>query len=250
MQLAKNIKICQGDSTVFNDLYPNEKEFKHQWYLDGQAISQGTKNEFFAKKAGKYHVVVTTPWCEVKSDTVVIQEMIPDSIYRPIITIDKVIDFCKLDSLKMSVANYGNFSIQWYLNDKEITKAIDSFYYAKLPGKYNIIIKNEGICSFKSDYFDLNKDVCNTSMAKLNIVQDDLISMYPNPATTVLTIDTKAENIHSISFIDILGKSVLQQELKGVRNELNLESIAKGMYVVSFFNDQNEIISSQKLSVE
>ena len=250
LSFTKNIKICQGDSTVFNDQYPNEKEFKHQWYLDGQAISQGTKNEFFAKKAGKYHVVVTTPWCEVKSDTVVIQETIPDSIYRPIITIDKVIDFCKLDSLKMSVANYGNFSIQWYLNDIEITKAIDSFYYAKLPGKYNIIIKNEGICSFKSDYFDLNKDVCNTSMAKLNIVQEDLISMYPNPATTVLTIDTKAENIHSISFIDILGKSVLQQELKGVRNEVNLEGIAKGMYVVSFFNDQNEIISTQKLSVE
>ena len=150
----------------------------------------------------------------------------------------------------MYVANYWNFSIQWYLNDIEITKAIDSFYYAKLPGKYNIIIKNEGICSFKSDYFDLNKDVCNTSVSKLNIVQEDLISMYPNPATTVLTIDTKAENIHSISFIDVLGKLVLHQELKGVINEVNLEGIEKGMYVVSFFNDQNEFISTQKLSIE
>ena len=77
---TNNIKICQGDSTVFNDQYPNEKEFKHQWYLDGQAISQGTKNEFFAKKAGKYHVVVTTPRCEVKSDTVTVEEVVPDPI--------------------------------------------------------------------------------------------------------------------------------------------------------------------------
>ena len=622
LALTKNIKLCQGDSTVFNDLYPNEKGFKHQWYLDGQAIAQGTKNEFFAKKAGKYHVVVTTPWCEVKSDTVTVEEVVPDPIQivktnypsclgtlvtyqaeknksnyewnilnqtkdvdynvvgggtdtssflsliwytegskqislnyssglckskvpaiinevvsspihlitnspsfvaicqgtittykvslsnlmtiqpinlkweipgavpgidyeivsfteseisikwlkpadyklsvfnqypnnycvgnnliefginvnpipQPTITADKGMvcfgdvveykteagninyewaipnktkdidysileggdlnsntmkiiwksqgfnqvsvnylaqkglcysttpaytvtqvrmpielihitpeksdiclnsietykvkdlnsnslsvlnlnwvvsgdptkdfkviaggtnfdsfitiqwlkaskksvfvnsiqcgnsiyfdvnvhdiisqieldieksdDVCKTDSLKIMVKNTAGKSIQWYFNDQQIPNATDSVYFAKKSGKYNVLVKNDGICSLLSDYFELNKDTCNSSVAGIKNSFKESISIYPNPATTVLTIDTKTENIHSISFIDILGKSVLQQELIGVRNEVNLEGLAKGMYVVSFFNDQNEIISSQKLSVE
>jgi hypothetical protein len=113
-----------------------------------------------------------------------------------------------------------------------------------------VLVKNDGSCSLLSDYFELNKDTCNSSVAGIKNSFKESILMYPNPATTVLTIDTKAEKIHSISFIDVLGKLVLHQELKGVINELNLEGISKGMYVVSFFNDQNEIISSQKLSIE
>jgi hypothetical protein len=158
-------------------------------------------------------------------------------------------NLCNIDSLKLTISNLGTNSVQWYFNDNEISNAIDSFYFAKLPGKYNVVLKNAGNCSFKSDYFEFNKDSCNTVAGIKNKLQE-YISIYPNPATTALTIDAKNENIKSVSLINVLGQTVLHQNLKEVRNELNLEGISKGMYVVSFFNDQNEIILSQKLSVE
>ncbi len=622
---TKNIKICQGDSTVFNDQYPNEKEFKHQWYLDGQAISQGTKNEFFAKKAGKYHVVVTTPWCEVKSDTVTVEEVVPDPIqyvlpispsclgmtmtyqaeknksnyewnvlnqaknidyniisggtdtsssislvwmtdgpkqitlnysnglcknkfpaiitsmverpvnlvplnqnqnaicqgaistYRVInansnngliqplnltwdvpgavkgvdyeiqstledeitikwikpaqyklivfnygigsncggkntvdfditvnaidqptliadkgsvcfgnvieyktesgkqnyvwnipnkikgidynlieggdsksntmkinwltqglnkitvnysssnglctagkpaeiytqvqmpielfhttpeksdvclnsiatykvknlnapysimnqqnliwtvygdpsrdykilaggnatdssitvqwlkatktgifvntndcgnslsfdvtvhdtINIKKIVatlpfNLCKIDSLKLSVSNLIGNTVQWYFNDKEITKAIDSIFYAKLPGKYNVVIKNAGNCSFTSDYFEFKKDTCN-SVAKLNDLQDDKITVYPNPASTLLNIDLNNPNVKSVALVNVLGQKVIHQDLQTMNNVINVQDVTKGMYLVSFFNEHNEIISTKKITIE
>jgi hypothetical protein len=118
LSYTKNIKICQGDSTVFNDLYPNEKGFKHQWYLDGQAIAQGVKNEFFAKKAGKYHVVVTTPWCEVKSDTVTVEEVVP----TPIQFVNPFYQLC-LGTTVTYQAEKNKYNYEWNILNQ--TKNID-----------------------------------------------------------------------------------------------------------------------------
>ena len=104
-------------------------------------------------------------------------------------------------------------------------------------------------------WFGTNNGLLKISSTNKTTFINDLeskskILVYPNPASTSLTIYSKNENIKSVSLINVLGQMVLHQELKEVRNDVNLEGISKGMYVVSFFNDQNEIISSQKLSIE
>jgi hypothetical protein len=159
-------------------------------------------------------------------------------------------NLCNIDSLKLTISNLGTNSIQWYFNDNEISKAIDSFYYVKLPGKYNVVVKNAGNCSFKSDYFEFKKDTCNSSVAKLNIVQEDPILVYPNPASTILNIDSRNTNVSSFSLVNVLGQEVIHSDLQGTKNEINLYQFAKGMYILSFFNERQEIITSQKISIE
>ncbi len=218
---------------------------------DFKVIAGGTIVDTFITiqwlKASKKSVFVNSIQC---GNSIYFDVNVHDIISQIELDIEKSDDVCKTDTLKIMVKNSAGKSVQWYFNDQQIPNATDSVYYAKNSGKYNVLVKNDGSCSLLSDYFEFKKDTCNSSVAGIKNSFKESISMYPNPATTVLTIDTKAENIHSISFIDVLGKSVLYQELKGVRNEVNLEGLAKGMYVVSFFNDQNEIISTQKLSVE
>ena len=158
-------------------------------------------------------------------------------------------NLCKIDTLKLSVSNLNENTIQWYLNDKEITKAIDSIFYAKLPGKYNVVIKNAGNCSFTSDYFEFKKDTCN-SVAKLNDLQDDMITVYPNPASTLLNIDLNNPNVKSVALVNVLGQKVIRQDLQTMNNVINVQDIVRGMYVVSFFNEENEIISSKKISIQ
>ena len=87
-------------------------------------------------------------------------------------------------------------------------------------------------------------------MAKLNIVQEDPILVYPNPASTILNIDKRNTNVTSFSLVNVLGQEVIHSDLQGTKNEINLYQFAKGMYILSFFNEKHEIISSQKISVE
>ena len=156
---------------------------------------------------------------------------------------------CKIDSIKLQVQNLTDNTFQWYLNDKEITNAFDSIFYAKLPGKYNVVIKNAGNCSFTSDYFEFKKDTCN-SVAKLNDLQDDMITVYPNPASTLLNIDLNNPNVKSVALVNVLGQKVIHQDLQTMNNVINVQDVTKGMYLVSFFNERNEIISTKKITIE
>ncbi|MBP6459936.1 MAG: T9SS type A sorting domain-containing protein [Crocinitomicaceae bacterium] len=161
------------------------------------------------------------------------------------------VNLCNIDSLKIAVPNLGTNTIQWYYNDQEIKTAIDTFLYAKFPGKYNIVIKNAGNCTFTSDYYDFKKDTCNSSLAVIENKLKDLILVYPNPASTILKIDIKDDfQVKSISLINLVGQEVMSQDLKGIKKEINVQDVLKGIYFVTFFDEQNEIISSQKITIE
>lgn len=172
-----------------------------------------------------------------------------DTINFKKLVADLPLNLCKVDSIKLAISNLTHNTIQWYFNDQEITKAIDSVYYAKQPGKYNVVIKNAVNCSFKSDYFEFKKDTCSY-VAKLNDIQGDYITVYPNPASTLLNIDLNNSNVKSVALINVLGQKVIHQDLRMINNVINVQDIVRGMYMVSFFNEQNEIIFSKKISIQ
>ena len=72
------------------------------------------------------------------------------------------------------------------------------------------------------------------------------INIYPNPATSKLTINlqqlTKLQNT-TVSIYDVQGKLLLQQNITQPQTELNIASLAKGIYVVKINNDTNSMQS-------
>lgn len=74
------------------------------------------------------------------------------------------------------------------------------------------------------------------------------ISIYPNPTTDILKIESKnGINISTVQVFDTLGKQVMNTELRN--NTLNVSELSKGLYLVKMISEfGNEV--TQKIVIE
>lgn len=69
------------------------------------------------------------------------------------------------------------------------------------------------------------------------IPEAELIAVYPNPAGSTLTIESKNETITAIELIDISGRQLLLQKNCFAVNTISLEGIASGIYLIRIFTE-------------
>ncbi|NVN93664.1 MAG: T9SS type A sorting domain-containing protein [Bacteroidetes bacterium] len=72
------------------------------------------------------------------------------------------------------------------------------------------------------------------------------LNIYPNPATSKLTINLQQQTIlqnTTVSIYDVQGKLLLQQSITQPQTELNIASFAKGIYVVKVNNDKQSMVN-------
>lgn len=81
-------------------------------------------------------------------------------------------------------------------------------------------------------YFNLKKgDNCTTTVSITE--PGELISgIYPNPATSQLTIDLKEEGNANVAIYNILGQTLIQENVYDMSNTINISDLSQGMYVV------------------
>jgi len=72
------------------------------------------------------------------------------------------------------------------------------------------------------------------------------ISIYPNPASDVLVIDSAPSENSRMKIVDINGKEVLTPKLEGASTQIDVSKLDKGVYFVIIENN-NEIIKQEKL---
>ena len=80
----------------------------------------------------------------------------------------------------------------------------------------------------------------------VNELKDDLgITIYPNPARNILSVSLKfiPENNH-LSLYDLQGKVWLQQELR-LSQDLNLETLSPGMYMLNIGDWHGKIVKQE-----
>jgi uncharacterized repeat protein (TIGR01451 family) len=63
-------------------------------------------------------------------------------------------------------------------------------------------------------------------------------SLYPNPAKTILNIQSE-KNIDSIEIIDTNGRVIHKQRIDNTNGTVNVESFSNGIYFIKLHNDQN-----------
>ncbi|HEY6142759.1 MAG TPA: T9SS type A sorting domain-containing protein [Flavobacterium sp.] len=72
--------------------------------------------------------------------------------------------------------------------------------------------------------------------------KEKLISVYPNPTTSILNLNfSNALIIDKVVIIDILGKKILQQESN--TTQINVEKLAAGLYIIEAYSGNEKFTS-------
>ncbi len=111
------------------------------------------------------------------------------------------------------------------------------------------------LCYFENSqllYHDPFIDTCiyNSATGIKEKVQN-LFHLFPNPATTSVTIQSETNLPEKTSFqlFDITGRMVLQKQLTGATNRVELNEVSKGMYLYQVVSSSQKI-SAGKLVVQ
>ena len=73
-------------------------------------------------------------------------------------------------------------------------------------------------------------------------IQIDNISVYPNPVSNLLNVNTGSNNNLSYSIFNIMGQSISSGKLTAVDNRIDFSQLSKGVY---FFNIYNRELNKQ-----
>jgi hypothetical protein len=79
-------------------------------------------------------------------------------------------------------------------------------------------------------------------------IEDDSqfgLSIYPNPTSSVLTIETGISGHYSIHVTTMSGQMVFSTEMEGTINQIDLSSFRKGVYVITIRS--NDWVTMRKI---
>ncbi len=216
--------FCKEDSVI---LTAGSAGIANYYWSNGEI----TQN-ILVSDSGSFNVKVTdTNGCSATSAS--IDVIVYPSQPIPYITLSN-------DTLT-SIAATGN---QWYLNGVLITGAISQNYIITENGSYSVTVTDTTFgCFASSDYISYDYVDVET------IFDDQLLSIFPNPATKDLNISYNNHNTNSflIELFSINGQLIYQEKLhhfKGnYKKEIDLQNVGKGIYFVKIITDANVIIN-------
>jgi hypothetical protein len=98
-------------------------------------------------------------------------------------------------------------------------------YYISSPSVYIEFTSN---ASLRDDGFKITYQSGNN----INDIANSNLSVYPNPATDIIVVETP-ENINNVKIFNSLGQNVLNQNFQNQNKiQLNIENIIPGLYII------------------
>jgi hypothetical protein len=122
-----------------------------------------------------------------------------------------------------SSASTGN---QWYSGTTLLTGETNNTLVIKISGTYKVQVKADDCLS----EFSLDQNLIITG--DIPTTSDPLLA-YPNPATSILTIDSGDEDgKKEVAIFDLLGRSILTQQNEGKKTEIDVSEYTRGLYII------------------
>lgn len=92
---------------------------------------------------------------------------------------------------------------------------------------------------------------CTSTDIKANESNNDLVSVYPNPAKTNISIhlQTNTGGINKIKVINALGQIQMNKLVEENQMDINISELKNGLYFIKFYND-DKLIAFRKLVKE
>lgn len=142
-----------------------------------------------------------------------------------------------------SVVRFETFSIaQPIVNDTVLLKI-----------RFNVL--NGQMCDTQIDstWTSLNGDVCSYSVLGCQTIGlqdnqlDDLINVYPNPASDIIYIDAPESTL--VQMYDISGRKILEQEISNstTKSTITTSEYEEGIYLIKLY--YNEAVAVKKILI-
>jgi hypothetical protein len=198
---------CSGNATAIAT-----QGFQPYSYLWSNSQTTQTATELCA---GTYIVTVT----DAIDSSITVSVIITDGLDIPL-TITQ-----NGDTLYATTApNY-----QWYLNDTIITGATSQNYFITQSGNYSVITTTDS-CTFISN-------IIETGCLCVGISEIDFskkITLYPNPATTTLTLTTEQTIKNAeLKIMDAIGQEVYHSIFDIERSSFDISQFPTGLYYLT-----------------
>jgi DNA/RNA endonuclease YhcR with UshA esterase domain len=80
---------------------------------------------------------------------------------------------------------------------------------------------------------------------------NNLVAMFPNPATESVNINLNLENVsgYNVQFNDLSGRTVKRNALNSVNNTISVANLNNGLYVVSVTDASGKLVFRNKLNI-
>ncbi len=230
-QISGNSIVCSGSTVILS----SNASSGNQWYLNGSAIKDSTRDKLVVSAAGSFTVKVTTNNCSSPvSDASAITLVTTPA--KPTVTRDA-------NGNLVSSASSGN---QWYKDATAVSGATSASYKPADAGNYSVKVTSSGCTSSASDnYYYLSTAVFNNG-------NSTSLKLYPNPATSQLKVEFDRSVASKITIIlyDGNGRVVLQRSNLFSGTDFNLTRLGKGVYNIKVMDEKGKLISQQKIVKE
>jgi len=149
-----------------------------------------------------------------------------------------------------------NGNVIWnatYTNTNNIN-GVDRAAQMTLDNNFNIIIagtaERRGSGSADAvDVFTLKYNAITVGI-KSNSLEEVQLTIFPNPCKDVLNLSTANQNLIGATIVvsDLLGKTIINQQLNNLYQTINFNTINKGIYILTISNQNGSI--TKKLIVD
>jgi hypothetical protein len=210
-----------------------EENVTYKWYLGGTLLTDKNTPMIEVNKSGDYKITTKSNCGEAsKTISIVVNP-------KPEIKFNKK-DTTIVNGNKLTIKATGAKTYLWNNNsDKDSISVKDA-------GTYSVTGTNEfGCVSTNSITIKLReKGVGLSTINGLNFV------VSPNPASEVLHIALEEYKNKSISIVDLKGNLVFTQALNSLNTDIQVNSFAKGIYLLNIHDGYNTILNTQRIVIE
>ncbi|XZF13068.1 GEVED domain-containing protein [Chitinophagaceae bacterium MMS25-I14] len=197
----------------------------YQWLKDATPISGATNSNYVATTGGTYTLLETNATgCDSLSAGVVVTVF---TVQVPIIS---------QNGNTLSTSGFSAY--QWYESSTAIPGATNASYTITHDGYYQVAGTDANGCNAMSaQAWIQHLGVKNVTLAAKDI------NIYPNPANSIVHIDAPVPV--NVTVQNLQGQTVMQQN---AINEINISSIADGIYMVQVKDKDGNLIKTERLS--
>ncbi|MEO5675577.1 MAG: T9SS type A sorting domain-containing protein, partial [Chitinophagales bacterium] len=223
-------EFCDGTSPT--SLQAN-KGYNYQWQKGSNILDGETNRKYYPVNDANFSVTITDDWgCSKKSSAVT---MIVNPLPSAKISVTGGKSICiGLETTKLNVKTCTGCSYQWKLAGINIAGATSKSYTAALAGDFTYEVTDVNECSVVSSPVSILND------CRIEEEKKAYLSLYPNPATSVVHVSVsnleEASNA-SIVISNLLG-DVMKQENFSIENgtaslDIAVDQLINGMYLLT-----------------
>lgn len=212
--------LCNGSPVSMSVIASGA--ISYQWYNGTSILSGATSASYTTSSVGSYNVVVNYAGCTATYGSVAVSNPPTPVILRG----------------SGSILYVGAFTTyQWYYNGTAIPGANSSIYNATMPGSYTIVVTDANGCAVTSAPYVM------TATNITDVVSGDVIRIYPNPATSIISIDAPVKVNVSIMSVD--GRVV---EQINDAHAINVSNLSAGVYVVRVYDENSNLLKAERIT--